>query len=61
MSNHVYDLCTNIFGSAVYRKAVRFLIFAGGLRYLPYRTATFLNPKHVLNTLDGISVVQHVR
>ena len=37
------------FGSAVYRgccgyrNAVRFLIFAGGLRYLPYRTATFLN------------------
>jgi len=49
MSNYVYDLCTKNFGSAVYRgccgyrKAVRFLIFAGGLRYLPYRTATFLN------------------
>jgi len=41
MSNHVYDLCTKIFGSAVYRgccgyrKAVRFLIFVVRLRYLP--------------------------
>ena len=48
MSNYVYGLCTKIFGSAVYRgccgyrKAVRFLIFAVRLRYLPYRTATFL-------------------